>query len=236
MILSDFIMLKALQDSPLQNNKFFKEDEIDKLWNQAVLENKSLYNGDLLSFVGIERDESSITIYGTYVEYKQYWVQTRYPNLNLGIIPIAVSGIILFEEQGEIYTIMARRRENVTQYANFLEFVPSGSIDKLFLDPDGTIDFKAQLKKEFTEETYLSDNVIKDIQTFAFVNDKGTSVYDICSKIYINCTSKDIKLSMEKSLEYYQPEIIKIGELKQYAKENKNLIVLSSLRIIDNYC
>ncbi|MBF0540386.1 MAG: hypothetical protein HQK91_02910 [Nitrospirae bacterium] len=232
MILSDIITLKAVEDSSLHKNILSKKDDIDILWNQAIYENKLLYNGDLLSFVGIEKNDTSIIITGTYVEYKDYWVQTKNSDLNFGIIPIAVSGIILFEEQGTIYTIMARRSENVTQYVNFLELVPSGNIDKLFLNSDGTIDYKEQLKKEFSEETSLSSNVIEDIRSFAFVNETEMSVYDICSKIYINCTSKDIKLSMEDSMEYYKPIIIKLSELKQFAEVNRQMIVPSSLSII----
>ena len=233
MILSDLIILKVVQDNVLNEKIICNKDKIDSLWKQGVSENKSLYNGELLSFIGLQEHENSITITGTYVEYKDYWVQRQYPDLNFGIIPIAVSGIILFEVQGEKYTVMARRREDVTQYANYWELVPSGSIDKLFLGIDRIIDYKAQLKREFTEETCLNEDVIQDIRTLALIYDEDSPVYDICCKIVVNCNIGEIQRSMEGSLEYYQPKIIKIDELNKFVIENKHLIIPTSLVIID---
>ena len=228
------IDLQEIKSNP-QTERLIDENKkaIEDTWLDAS-KNKKMFNGVLLNICEINKKKDKIEINGNFVEYKNFFAQTK-TGLDLGIKPIGVSGITIFKEANTEYVIIAKRSENVTQYPNFFELVPSGSIDKKCINTDGTIDYKSKLLSEFTEETGLSKNLVKDISSFVFVLDTDHNVYDIGCKILLDAEKKLIEEKFKDSEEYSDPIFIAVNELNNFVKTQKNLIVPTSMALINAY-
>ena len=134
------------------------------------------------------------------------------------------------------YVIFAKRASDTTEYPGFFELVPSGSIDKECADNSGIVDYKSKLLSEFTEETSLSRECVKDISGFAFVLDTNDTVYDVCCKIVIDNTERDLVIQkFSSSKEYQSPIFVGIGELDDFIKLNYNSIVPTSMALVEAY-
>ena len=190
--------------------------------------------GTLLNFLELnERERIEVT--GYFVEYKHFLAQRKQPELNLGIKPIGVSGIIILKEANMEYVVFAKRANDTTEYPGFFELVPSGSIDKECADNSGIVDYKSKLLSEFTEETGLSRDCVKDVSGFAFVLDTNDNVYDVCCEIVID-TKKDLAIQkFSSSKEYQSPIFVGIGELDDFIKLNYNSIVPTSMALVEAY-
>ena len=134
------------------------------------------------------------------------------------------------------YVVFAKRANGTTEYPGFFELVPSGSIDKECADNSGIVDYKSKLLSEFTEETGLPRECVKDISGFAFVLDTNDNVYDVCCKIVIDNTERDLVIQkFSSSKEYQSPIFVGIGELDDFIKLNYNSIVPTSMALVEAY-
>jgi hypothetical protein len=209
------------------------KETIENIW-QETLKNKKLFNGALLNFCDVNKSEETIRIKGSFTEYKNFFAQIH-TDLDLNIRPIGVSGVLILKEAGTEYVVFAKRTYDVTQYPGFLELVPSGSIDKEYINADKTIDYKSKLLSEFTEETGLSKNSVKDISSFALVLDTDHNVYDIGCKISLNAKKKFIEEKFKDSKEYNNPIFVAVDELSDFIKTRPDSIIPTSIALIDAY-
>jgi hypothetical protein len=180
-------------------------------------------------------DRGSVEIEGSFVEYKEFVAQRLEPELNLGIRPIGVSGIILVRDGGSEYVLFARRAIEVTQYAGFLELVPSGSIDKHFVDADGVIDYGSKLLSEFVEETGLPSGCVEEITGLAVVLDQVENVYDICCKIVLNADVGVVTSAFSGTKEYDSPELVAVSALGEFTRSNQSVMVPTSVAVDESY-
>jgi hypothetical protein len=161
------------------------EDKIEQVWNEEQkLRNKKLFNGSILALATIERRANHLILHSYPVSYKHYLAQRS--GIDLGIRPLAVSGLAFYSENGSEMFLMGKRSEQVTQYRGYYEFIPSGSIDADHLTPGRPVDFKNQLMTELHEELGLTDNAILANDAFCLVFDSRDMVYDIGVRIEID--------------------------------------------------
>jgi hypothetical protein len=131
--------------------------------------------------------------------------------------------------------IFAKRANDTTEYPGFFELVPSGSIDKECADLNGIVDYKSKLLTEFTEETGLPGDCVKDVFGFAFVLDTNDNVYDVGCKIVIDAERDLVIQKFYSSKEYQSPIFVAIGELYDFIKLNHNSIVPTSMALVEAY-
>jgi HAD superfamily hydrolase (TIGR01509 family) len=200
-----------------------QRDEIENIWENELTK-RTLFNGDILSYLAhrVVGDVLFIECFTT--EYKYFLAQLK-GNLDLGIFPIGVSGIIIDENNN---TLLGKR-SNVTEYENFYEFLPAGSIDSSKI-LDKSINFQEKLIEEFSEETGIFKDEIKSIEPFCLVYDRSDKVYDICSKIYVSGLLND-QVKCRYNDEY---EDIEIFSLKKDFRKILELQCVPTSRIILN--
>ncbi|OPX92789.1 MAG: hypothetical protein A4E53_00342 [Pelotomaculum sp. PtaB.Bin104] len=212
-----------------------KGDEriIEEIWQQTLREKEgSLFNGTLLSLCNLREEKNKIIITGSYIQYKHFIAHRKRPDLNLNIKPVGVSGITVLQESSDELIIFAKRKDRNTQYPDFLELVPSGSIDEECAKPDGTINYKSKILSELAEETGLTTELVKKVEGFALVLDRIDNVYDVCCKISVSADRELIKERFACSTEYYSPIFIAAGDLIDFVKKNYNSIVPTSIALI----
>lgn len=210
-----------------------KRDVIEEIWLKTLKDREDvIFNGSLPNFIELKNTKEGLEITCNFIEYKTFLAQRIRPELNLGIKPVAVSGIIIIEDYNERHTIFAKRAKSTTEYPEYLELAPSGSIDKECKRKDGNIDYKAKLLEEFEEETGLSRNYVKRIEEFVFVLDQKDNVYDIGCQIIIQ-ESKELITREFSSTEYESPIFVELKDLNSFINTNKKLIVPTSLALIE---
>ena len=223
---SNNIILKKLQD--ISNLEAIKNnEEIEKIWKEALMKsNGDLFNGKLLNFVSKNATLDKLEICGRAEEYKNFIAQNKNPYLKLGINPVAVSGMIILNEDGKKYFLFGKRSSSVSTYPEFYELLPSGGMDMKYISGN-LIDYKKQLLEEFNEETELSRDHVKNISEFAFIFDQKGTVYDVCCVMDTDLKKEDIMKNF-KSKEYKFPLLISEIELGEFLKNNQDIIVPTS--------
>ncbi|MAG26894.1 hypothetical protein CMI47_15250 [Candidatus Pacearchaeota archaeon] len=224
------ISVLSVSDSPLENRILENQARIEKIWQDALKENRKLFNDKLLSFLGFKDDGGNIRVNGSFVEYKDFLAQKS--GLGLGIKPIGVSGVVVVREQDEEYVLFARRSKNVTLYSGFLELVPSGGIDGKYIRPNGEVDYKAQLLTEFCEETGLPESCVKEISELCLMLDSKDNVYDVCCRIDAEA-QREVFMEGFRSKEYESPVFVKMRELRAFIEKNRDLMVPTSVGIVE---
>ncbi len=208
---------------------------IENIWCEIQEERGgTLFNGILPCFVRICREDEKTTVFGQFIEYKQFIAQRRRPDLQLDIKPVGVSGITVLKWQDSEYVLFARRTDRTTEYPGFLELVPSGSIDQEFVAADGVVDYRAKLLSEFIEETGLSRDCVQSVSGFALVLDTDHHVYDICCEIVL-AISKETFRHAFRSDEYSDPLFVSRMDLEAFIRANVDSIVPTSAAIIEAY-
>jgi len=183
-----------------------QRDEIEHLWHSES-KKKSLFNGSIVSYKSHYHTNYSISIDCFITEYKFFLAQLKNPKLNLGIIPISVSGVILDEENNTLIGL----RHNVTEYKGYYEFIPSGSIDSSKIIHDKVL-YQEQLITEFEEETSISKDYIKNIVSNYLIYDKNHNVIDVCSIIYIKGLLNNL-LKESVNIEYGSIRLINLHDI-----------------------
>lgn len=217
------ITLKAVEYEPYINES--QTRVIDKLWNDE-LKKRKLINGKIVSYKSHRKIGDILSIECFITQYKYFFAQLREPKLNLNIAPIGVSGIIIDTDNNTIVAI----RHNVTEYEDFYELMPSGSIDSS-KTADGFILFQEQIIEEYEEETQLKKCTIDKIKPYCLIFDKNHGVYDICSKIHIKGLISNL-IKSKQNEEYKNIEIINLKEIKNSMADNK--FVPTSVVIYNN--
>lgn len=209
---------------------------IDEAWKAAVQENENIYNGSLLSFSGVTQDSPGmVKVTGHFVEYKHFLAQRSKGGPDLGIKPVAVSGVVFLNIENDERVVFGRR-SMTTQYPGSWELIPSGSIDKDCMNQDGTIDYTRKIMEEFLEETVLSETCVSRPRAFAFILDKRENVYNIGCELEINGVDVEgLHKVFTSSTREYQGRValVPVADLRDFVASHKERIVPTSLAMIE---
>ena len=190
-----------------------QKEAIENIWNQH-LKTKKLFNGKIVCYKYHTKRNNALSVDCLITAYKFFFAQLYSSELDLGIMPIGVSGVIIDKNDNVLLGV----RKNVTEYNGFYELAPSGGIcsskrkDKVIL-------YEEQLIEELLEETEIKREMIKKIEPFCFILDKNNGVYDICSKLHISKSLENLLLS-KKNAEYKNFEIVSLKDAKSQIKKN----------------
>lgn len=205
--------------------------KIEIIWQKELSKKPTLFNGELFTFIDVDKSKKPITVKGKFVQYKIFLASRVDPTIGIKLQPVGVSGVIIIKENMIEYVLFSTRSTNVTDYANYFELVPSGNIDKKSR-MNLIIDYKSILANEFVEETGLSRTKISGIEYLCFVYDKIKQIYDVCCILETTATRNELIKSFKLINEYKDPQFIPVSNLANFVKKN-NLIVPTSLAIID---
>lgn len=185
----------------------YEKEQANKTWNLLTKENPHLFNGDIAIYVNhkIEKD-SSLTISCSESEYK-YFLSKKTDKSGTRLAPIGVSGILI-DASGKV--LIGKRNNNLSQYANCYEFVPSGSITKETMSDDM---FLEQIKIELYEETGIQQQHINEISPICFIYDKVNGIFDIGVKLTLK---EDLDITLIKSDEYTDLQFLSIDSLNEF--------------------
>jgi hypothetical protein len=206
-----------------------KKDEIELAWErEQEKRNKKLFNGNILNLAIIEQQDANNLILKCHpIEYKHYLAQRA--GIDLGITPLAVSGIVFYRENNSKIFYVGKRSEVVTQYPGYYEFIPSGSIDANDLIPNQPVDFSKQLIIELKEELGVSLEKIKSYKAFCLVYDETDNVYDIGIEIEV---IKDQFKTDET--EYSAVQRIPLSSIGKFVKGEN--VVNTSRKLFEAWC
>ncbi len=156
--------------------------EIDAIWEKEKKE--GFYDGTVLSMIRYSPKE----IIGELVSFKAFYASVKNRALRkvLGIYPLGISGRTIFK--GKI--LIGTRGKNVSIYPGEKECVPSGSIDRLFIRSDKTINLECGIATELSEESGINDEEIDRIIPKSLYWDSEGAVFDIHLDIFLNDAAK----------------------------------------------
>ena len=142
---------------------------------------------------------------------------------------MAVSGICIDSNDNIIVSV----RNKVTDYAGYYELIPSGGIDKRYVEGNRQ-GYKEQLLVELCEEggIMLKENVV-GIDTLGVCYDAGSNTIDICMKIQCGIDFMSVILD-DKNDEYSSMTILidKLNSIKEVLKDKE--VVMTSRMILKN--
>jgi len=187
-----------------------------------------IFNGALLVYRGQSGTEEALTLWGSFVEYRFYYAQRR-GGVSLGLSPIGVSGLMLCE--GDL--VFARRSPYVTAYPNGLELVPSGGLDPDTTRPDGTVDYVAQLEREFEEETGAPTSAILDCLVLGAVYDAPDATYDLACRLRLGLSQAELAAYMAGRDEYGAPIFIPPSGLATWVAEHRTELLPATHAVLD---
>lgn len=142
------------------------EQRVDEIWSKALVENKQLFDGQILSFELLREN----TLRCKQVSYRYFYSQLidSALKMDLQVKVVAVSGICRYKDK----VLLGRRRESCTQFPNWYELVPSGSLDFDKSNLEGVVDFKSQILEELAEEAGLNKKMVKKVTPFGLFFDQ----------------------------------------------------------------
>ena len=198
--------------------------EIEDYWlKEKAVRGGSLTNGTILNLGLINKVGERLVLKCHAIEYKHLLAQRS--GLELGITPLAVSGITYYQSDDQKVFLLAKRSDKVTQFPGMFELVPSGSIDVSVINSaTSEVDFKGQLIKELEEEIGVDEDQVINSREFCLVRDEE-NVFDIGVEIEI-LKNTSFKINLE---EYSELQEMNINLLNSKLEESKTLKTSSVL-------
>lgn len=200
--------VRVIQSAPLSLASELQE-EIQKIWSDAVAIRPKLFNG----IIYILTDHRDDALYIAESEYKLSFALQKNSNIfsGLSINLLAVTGL-LFCKDG---LILGRRSRTVTSQNGLWEPAPAGSLS--CLDP------RAQVLEELEEELGITGDKITKIECKGLITDLSTNIADIIFELKTDQNFDSIKSRIErhKNDEYDAICCVKTSDLKKFLSENQ---------------
>ena len=218
-----------------ESNIKFSDDvnnEIEKIWNKLSKQNNSLFDGISPIVLNIKNQINTTLVECTFINYKTIIADRLNPTLNININQIGVSGVLILNDDTLVF---GQRSNSLTEYPSMLELIPSGNLD-MKDTKNGQIDYISKLKKEFEEETGISDNIINSIQPLCLVKDHINRTFDVCCKLHIDKNSSEFFNLFYSNDEYQKILLIPFDDLDSFLSKNDAKLVPTSKAILKNLC
>lgn len=159
--------------------------KIDTLWQSALRDHPSLFDGPILGVVDFSADRFVLAR----ASYRHLIAARRDPAVRqaLGLRPLAVSGILSCADG----LVFGRRAKTVTQGPGLWELAPSGGMDA---PTDGSMpDLSAQILKETREEIGLTPDQVSVLAPIGVIDDDESGVVDVILPLTTTLSAAEIK-------------------------------------------
>jgi 8-oxo-dGTP pyrophosphatase MutT (NUDIX family) len=150
---------------------------VEALWQTARAADPSLFNGSVFSADSI----TPHVITGHFTEFRRLVAQIRDPALHmeLGLRPLAVSGVLRCRTAGGRGLVFGRRRPGAVYQAGLWQLPPAGSVDETATKPGGIIDLHYALLTELVEELGLPAESVRIGPAIALIEHPDSRVLDL---------------------------------------------------------
>lgn len=233
----------------IEDKQFELPDEIrrkvEEFWNQCILENPNLWNGELMCVGECRRVGDQILITCKKSNYAHYLYDERIGLPKEYACSSLVAGCLL--ETSDNYYIVGELAEN-TSFPSCMQ-ISGGNADKNDIE-DGRIDILNTIIRECKEELNINVQDEQQVEHFEikyiYVPTETVHTYIIFAKGKLNMTKAQIQEYYNKYLQYLKENDLEIEferihfikkgrtteELKNYKNPKRNY--LESLLEIDN--
>jgi len=199
---------------------------VDTIWNDALLERESLFDGAILSVVSLSVDKLVLTP----LSYRHALAALIDRSLRplLRVRPLAVTGILTCPDG----IVFGRRAKLVTQGAGLLELVPSGGVEAP--NDGGAVNLSYQILRELREEIGLSLDQVKVHHQVGAIENFNSGVFDIAIPISTELTFNKIA-DLHKSRGTKEYTELSVTPSPRDFAQGRNDILEVSLTIIENF-
>jgi beta-phosphoglucomutase len=170
------------------------QKEIDQLWSEKLAKNKSLYNAEISILLSLNIENRKCSVTYSKVSYKTFLYMR---DQDQAPIALAVSGLSYKETEEGLQYLIGKRAPKVSQYPEYYEFIPSGSLD-FHTKLDSRI-IERQTLKELEEESQILNKNVESIKIKDCILDVHDTVLDFVSTIKINNKNFSFKSNDEYS-------------------------------------
>jgi 8-oxo-dGTP pyrophosphatase MutT (NUDIX family) len=200
----------------------------DRAWS-APDRPPGLTDGRLLVYQGHDAAGPIPVVRAARTRYRFFWADWHRPERT--ILPLAVSGAVsVADARGEVFLI-GRRAPGVTQYPGWWELLPSGGLDAEAA-ADGSVDYQAQLQRELTEETGLTEDLVTSSCPLALIFDPGEKVVDLGVRMTLALDRESVMGRLAPGTEYDAFQLLSETELSSLAGTEPGLVP-TSLTLLD---
>lgn len=150
---------------------------VDEIWEKEKRE--GFFDGTVLCLRKYSEEELLCDL----VSFKTFYASIRDKSLKkmLHIFPIGISGRTLCNNK----ILLGTRSETVAFYRGEKECVPSGSIDRLFVDGNKIVNLECGISTELSEESGIDASHVKKIIPRSLYWDREGCVWDIHLDVYL---------------------------------------------------
>ncbi len=163
--------LRLLDTAPVPQPSPEALARVDAIWEARKATRPGLFDGTLFS---LDRFEDGAAV-GFIARYKWYVAQLEAPSLfaELRVRSLALTGVLTVNG----HVIFGRRRPDLAIEGGLWELAPSGTIDAILREPDGSVSWRAVFLEEMREELGL-DIPAGLPEPFAFVENTATNIWE----------------------------------------------------------
>lgn len=190
------------------------EARIESLWVAASARVAAggagrLFNGQVFSIDSV----TPARITGHLTEYRRLVAQVEDHALfaELGIRSLAVSGVLTCAAG----VLVGRRPAAAIYQPGMWQLCPAGSVDGGSARPDGSMDYRAQLRTEVQEELGIDPGCLGDITPLCLVEHAGSHVNDLGMSVHTSLGRDEILVAHRSggNGEYDPLRIVALAEL-----------------------
>jgi hypothetical protein len=199
---------------------------VEQLWRTAarrVAEGGAgtLFNGRVFSADRITPTE----ITGHVTEFRRIVAQMERPDLfaTLGLRPLAVCGVLRCADG----VPFGRRHPASIYQPGMWQLPPAGSVDPSAVSADGTVDLRAQLLTELTEELGIAPDQVATPRPLCVVEHPGSHVSDVGIALVTALTGAQVLDAhrTHANTEYARLVIVPFTELADFVARAGDLLV-----------
>lgn len=161
------------------------ENEVDRLWAEALETKPWLFNGHFLHYLRYEKGQLD----GQFVEYKYFYAGTVSKKLHakLELCPVGIMGITQLEKA----ILMGKRSQTVAQFQGQFECIPAGTVDPHSI-AGGKIDINQQYLRELAEEAGITSDQVTSIKPLQLLFDTKNRLVEIVAHIQVKSFVKNL--------------------------------------------
>lgn len=218
-----FIRQDAIEVVIMDTHPVFSAEEqksIEEIWSKRP---KHVFNGSVIAYSQCYYDNGRLIVECYVTEYRYvYSIRSR-------ITPLAVSGICIDSNNNTLVSV----RNKVTDYSGSYELIPSGGIDKKYLESD-TQGYKKQLLTEFLEEVGpgVSEKNVSGIDSIGLCYDTDSNTMDICMKIKYDGYFASLCMPNNTEYDCKTTMIDNVESIKRFLADKET--VITSQMILNN--
>jgi beta-phosphoglucomutase-like phosphatase (HAD superfamily) len=206
------------------------EERIATEWQGALVERPTMTDDEIVAVGAWRLARDVLDVEVSLTHYRTYVAQRR--GVPVGIVPLGVSGVVRLDSGG---LVLGKRSQDVTQYAGFWEFIPSGGVSRKRMADDGVVDATGQLLEELREELGISTDRVRRVLPLGLIEDVADRVIDLAYAIDLSATVEELQRGILQRGEYVEVQVLCASEIEKLLSTGRSTIaptVMPLLRLL----